>query len=408
MKPDCLVVGSGIAGLAAARHLQERGLQVLVLEARDRIGGRVHTVALDGVPVELGATWVHGHSDEHPLVRIAAQAGISLLDADDEDEIALRDGLPLDPETWARWEQEVEAFREHLWHLQESRDDDIDLASLAAELGPGPRRLLGEIVADYGDDLDRLGLFAWDDDEAYPGPDAFVPEGMTGFIDRLAHPLSIQTGCRVTALVHTPSGVRVETSTGALEARSALLTLPLGVLKAGSVHFEPALPARIRRAVERLGAGAAHVVALRYPQSARLPDATWVLDLAPDAPQTLYRVPGEPVLVAMSTGTPAREREALGPAVVDALHDRLQRLLGPLPAPVASATSGWNRSPFTAGGWSSCPPGVHDRERKAFLEVWNDRVIFAGEHTSRRYPGTLHGAWKSGRKAARRLAKRLR
>lgn len=415
-RPDVLVLGAGIAGLAAARKLHDRGRSVVVVEARERLGGRILTHRGFGVPVELGATWIHGQ-DDNPLVPLVDAAGCSRDDSDDDDALGfLADGEQLDDTTWESWEQEVADTVDLLWARKAHVKDQSVASALDAyaRLSPGARYLFREWVIDYGEELDHLGLHAWDEDDAYEGLDAFVPEGWDRVVAHLARGLEIRTRTVVRAVDWAEDGVTVTTSSGDLHADQMVCTLPLGVLHSGAVTFTPPLPERIREAMALLEPGRVHTLLLRYPEGTALPDTTWLLDatLDDDTPHSLYVLEGPtgcPIVGAMSAGMLAEQLERIGPAeAARHVHDRLVRMLGPLPDPEAVTGSAWITDPFTKGAYSSARPGATRKVRKPFAAVYGNRLAFAGEHTSTRFPGTLHGALRSGRRAARKLERARR
>ncbi|MCA9566537.1 MAG: FAD-dependent oxidoreductase, partial [Myxococcales bacterium] len=313
-----------------------------------------------------------------------------------------------------RWEKEVERLEEDLWKLKEKVSDDIDLQTAIDRVGKpseGALFLLRDLAVDYGVDLDGLGLWAWDEDDEHKGPDAWVKGGWSRVIEHLAEGLDIRLSTPVKS-VRWRDGVRVWTADEELEAETCIVAVPLGVLKAGNIQFDPFLPNSVRKAIAAFEPGAAHVVAVRLPHSV-LPDAEILLDASfhPDTPHTVYNfepITGEPVVAGMSCGRLAAVMEAMGPEMAaEQLMASLRRMLGDVPDPVGIVASGWLDDPFTLGAYSYCPPGVQNDEREPFLRLHDHKLVFVGEHASVDYPGTLHGALDTGKKAAKLLLRRL-
>ena len=268
---EVIVIGAGVAGLAAARALHDAGRQVVVLEGRDRAGGRIATDRSLGAPVDLGAAWIHGIRG-NPITALARRAGLRtmlsphealrLWDANDT-MLTLEAGLTT-----------VRGFRdllEEALSLGARIEQDISLAEALARLSPErsqARRALPwclrwlELMS--GGDCESLSLQHWGDDEELPGPDHVFPDGYDGIVQHLAAGLDIRFEHEVVHVGWSGDEVVVDTSCGAFRAARVLITLPLGVLKAGSVAFEPALPERKRAAIERLGVGLVDKIALRF------------------------------------------------------------------------------------------------------------------------------------------------
>lgn len=387
---EVLVLGAGLAGLAAARKLR-RTHQVVVLEARDRCGGRVHTDRSLGVPVELGATWVHG-PHRNPITRQLEKRGLALLPEDEALERTYLEGQRVEPDPWEEWEREARRMRKR-WKKARKRADTSLASLLPGEMSAGQRLAAYLVADDYGEDLDRLGVHAWDQDEAYEGPDCFVPEGLDRLIDALATGLDVRHGVVVEEV--SSEGV-VRTAQGTWSADTVICTLPLGVLQRLSIL---GLPKRVRTAIGALSPGRFHTEVLLYPDGA-LPVAQTLYDASEATLVFLHTgVTGASIAVGHTVGARAAELESTGRP---ALHAHLEHLLGPLPDPLATLRSSWITDPFTRGAYSSCPPGVPHAVRRVFTERFAS-LLLAGEHTSVDYPGTMHGAWHSGRRAAKQV-----
>ncbi len=266
-----LVVGAGAAGLAAARELTDLGHEVLVVEARDRLGGRVDTRLLGGaVPVDLGASWIHG-VDGNPLTDLAAAAGVRLMPSD-FDSVAVRDaeGRLVDE---TALDEVYERFADAIDADQPSTAVSDLLDRLSSGLTDRQRALFDyvrntEIVHEFGVDANRLTLAAFDEGEEFGGGDAIVPDGMGLLLGALTDGYDVRTRAPVARVTRTLEGAAVELHDGEqLQADVVLITVPLGVLQSGDIVFDPPLPAINQAAIGRLGMGRLEKVALRFDRS---------------------------------------------------------------------------------------------------------------------------------------------
>jgi polyamine oxidase len=376
-----VIIGAGFAGLAAARGLADRGFTPIVVEARDRIGGRVWTSRLGDKPIDLGACWIHGNRG-NPLTKLAQQAGAT-LQATDWDKIWF-------PGVSADTAQSALARTEWLYS-QRGRGSVADviprswhknsLMSWAVQVA---------IQAEYGADPADLALASWRDDEDFGGGDFLVASGYGGLLAHLARGLDVRLGHVVTAISEHDGGVTIETTKGRAEAEYAIVTLPLGVLKTGSVAFNPPLPESKQRAIQRLGVGVFNKLFLLFDQAFWPRDTQVVGHLGP---YSIFIV-RERTLFGLVGGEAARR------AVPEA-QEEILRALG-APPPIAWIATQWHLDPFALGAISVVPPGGTSADFDA-LRRRAGRLLFAGEATSRVYRGTVHGAYVSGQQAGLEL-----
>lgn len=422
-----IVVGAGIAGLAAARELQQQGFTVTVLEARSRIGGRIWTEREEGLSFDMGAGWIHG-TDGNPVTELARQAGTPLTEITEYDNAVIygADGErdEISRETFFAYQ---EAFAEQVEAYLRSNPqvpvaELVTRAAAQAETSAQaltPRQIAflenTELEHEYAATGEQLSVEGFYEGEDMPGEDVLFAAGYDNITDYLAEGLDIRLNAAVTAIHwqidQQNSQVKVIADT-AYTADRVLVTVPLGVLKAGSIEFQPALPARKQAAIDDLGMGLLNKVWLVFPE------AFWKADLDVDVIQyaasekgrfaewyNLYKYSGEPVLLGFNAAEYAHKLEGWSDQqiVADAMAV-LKQIYGPeIPQPVNVKITRWQADPLSRGAYSYTPVGASAEQRVDLAAPLAAKLFFAGEATSNDYPATTHGAYLSGMREARRI-----
>ncbi|MEV0247494.1 FAD-dependent oxidoreductase [Nocardia sp. NPDC050712] len=430
--PRVLVVGAGIAGLSAARALQDRGYTVVVLEARDRLGGRIWT---DDDGVDLGAHWIHG-TEGNPLTEVvenlelpfsyvggdsAYTGGFDSLNLFGSDRCAasaavkgrtleLADGILHELEKRAELARRRD---EPDTSLQEALDGILTDTCLSGEEEQAVRYHLNIILReDVAEDPGRLSFKYWEDGyRVYGYGDSVLRGGYRALVDALAAGLRIETGQIVTRIEYG-AAVRVVTEQATFEAEKVLVTLPVGVLKAGSVVFDPALPAAKRTALDHLGFGTLNKIALHY-DTCFWPAEQYVFgylcrdtEKYPTVVINLWKSHGKPILVMLLGASLGRAMESWSDqAVAEYAGTVVRDIFGPdAPAAEHISRTAWSADPFARGSYTCI--GVHgsSKDLDILAEPIDDRVYFAGEGTNSYHWGCVHSAYESGLREAARIS----
>jgi monoamine oxidase len=424
-----VVVGAGIAGLTVASALAHGGVECVVVEARDRIGGRLHTVDLAGSPVDLGGSWIHTPIG-NPMRAFAQQVGVPCRSANPMPELAGFDRGEerrlSAAEVEASLSLQFEAFPEAVAGLREELGPDASAAEAieafvaGAGLAPGParraRQALHALIEAEAADLAERQSLRWMWNEIEYGGHYFgdVPDGgYRRLVEAMAVGVHMRLGVEVAEVVVAPGGVRLRCGDGTSEEGShVVVTVPLGVLKLGALRFSPELPPDRRAAIERLGFGRYEKVALRFDEP------FWRAEGVPHV-MIFPRDPGDPVVLAIGL-----DAFGAGPVLAfQVFHSAAGRVLGaapdaaaqwaldmlaeaiggPCPAPAAVAVTSWADDPRSGGAYTHIPPGASPADADLLGEPVGGRLLFAGEHTQSARLAYADGALTSGIREAKRL-----
>lgn len=400
---DVAIIGAGAAGLGAANALKGSGLSVLVLEARDRLGGRSHTILpAPGVMFDVGCGWLHS-ADRNSFVAIAATLGFEI----DKSRPPWRDesvNVAFPPRERADFIDALDDFYER---CEDASDAAYD--SVASEwLEPGNRwNPMIDAISTYinGCELDQVSVY---DMDAYEDTEINwrVSRGYGALIAAYGAACDVALSTNVTRIDHSGARVKIETSRGTLTAAKVIVTVPTNLIADEAIRFFPALPAKVG-AARGLPLGLADKVMLALDEPEALPKDGNLRGATMRTAMGSYhlRPYGQPSIEGYFGGRFAQELEDAGEGalaaqsideIVALLGSDYRRKLKPL------ASSRWAHDPFARGSYSHAMPGCADC-RAVLAAPIDDRLFFAGEATSPNFFSTAHGARDSGERAAREV-----
>lgn len=473
--PDVLIIGAGIAGLAAARDLAAAGRPVTMLEARDRVGGRIftHRDSASPIPVELGAEFVHGESPE--LWKIADKLPARPYEVTEHHWYFENRRLSTSSDYWEKIESLMRRMKSA--KTDQSFKDFLDSQPDDQETQRAKAMAVSYVEGFEAANIERIGIQGLTrENEAsaeIDGDKSF--RFLTGY-DSLAHALRVEAEARG-AIIHFNARVKeINWASGDIKiiceragsvddgsannpatsveplrfiAPAVLITLPLGILqtapeKAGAVRFTPELPVAKRRAIDVLAMGNVVKIVMcfrdRFWEEVKLSDqenktanfADFAFMHCPDAPFPTWwtQLPVRaPVLVGW-VGGPRAERllprrdadqvvstsnaeggkttqvESNSPIVNEAITS-LMHIFNLSPDAIRSQLQAayfhdWRDDAYARGAYSYVPvDGLKAQE--LLSQPLNNKLFFAGEATAVGHVGTVHGAIKSGQRAAKEI-----
>lgn len=424
---DTIIVGAGISGLAAARLLRGEGRRTVVLEARDRIGGRVHTDRTDGWVTDLGASWIHGITNS-PVAAAATAFGMPMREftvggyQPDSRPIAYfsPDGARLSAEDTRRYIADIHRVDADLVDIiarsepRASYRNVVEQALAARGWDAERTQRVREYFAhrseeQYGAQIEDLAAHGLDDD-AIEGDEVVFPEGYDVLAQRLADGVDVRLEEVVREVNWNHDGVTVVTDAGAWHARSAVVTVPVGVLAAGELSISPPLPEPVAGALSRLRMNAFEKIFLRFP--VRFWD-TDVYALRAQGPAAqwwhswydLTDLHGEPTLLTFAAGPAGFGIRGLSDGEVGTAAAGPLRRLYPdgFVDPTDVRVTRWWADPFARGSYAYMRVGSTTADHDDLATPVGGVLHLAGEATWTDDPATVTAALCSGHRAAERV-----
>ncbi|MGE0008770.1 MAG: flavin monoamine oxidase family protein [Parvibaculaceae bacterium] len=405
--PDVLIIGAGAAGIGAGRALAKAGVSFLVIEAKDRIGGRAYTDTTSlGHLWDQGCHWLHS-ADKNVLRRLAEEIGHKFL--------TRRRGAPM------------KTFMDGAWTADRLREDFVwGILGKVAEAGrqgrdvaaatlldpdhpwhPMARHWLALMFSVEPEDISTRDAGNYDD----TGINLPVEDGYGALIARLAAGLPIRTKVVARKVTGRARDVVVETDQGTMTAKAVIVATPARMLETGFVAI-PGMPAGMADAFTHVPMGYYEKIAIAFDakvfEGFEMPYADIFDPVAPATHPLNFELHpfGRPVAVTHIAGHFAREMEREGEAaMIDFALAALVRAFGSdLRKRVRKAvTTHWSSDAFINGAYSCARPG-HGDDRKAFALPVRERIWLAGEHVHPTFQATAHGAFETGIAAAAQAA----
>lgn len=427
--PSVIVIGGGISGLAAARALHDASIKVILLESRDRIGGRIHTDYSFGFPVDMGASWLHGVCNENPVAPLIRRLGLTLYRTSGDNSVLYdhdlksciifdTNGQQVPQNLVSEVGEKFEIILKETDKVRNENADDMSVRqaiSIVLDRHPELRQegLANEVLqwficrmeAWFAADVDKISLKSWDQEQVLSGGHGLMVEGYDPVVKALAKDIDIRLNHRVSKIYYGRNKVKVVVEGGKkFVADAAIVTVPLGVLKANLIKFEPRLPEWKVSAITDLGVGNENKIALLF-DNVFWPNVE-LLGVAASSSDAcgyflnLHKATGHPVLVFMVAGMCAHYLEHLSDeSAAGFVMSLLKKMFPHATKPVKYLVSHWGKDLDSLGCYSydlvGMPMDLYDRLRAPI-----GNLFFGGEAVSMDHQGSVHGAYSAGVMAA--------
>jgi monoamine oxidase len=402
-----VVIGGGAAGIAAARRLAEAGVAALLIEARERLGGRAWTIVdSSGFALDLGCGWLHS-ADQNPWVEIALAQGCA-IDRTPPPWTKPSDQTGFSASEQASFVEALMSFRARVDAIGEGEPDRA--AATAVEPNDRWRALIDAVSTFYsGAELDRVSardLARYDDS----GVNWRIIEGYGRVVAAHGLGVAVELNCAVERIDRRGKQLRVETTKGAIAAEAAIVTLPSALIAERPELFLPTLPEKTNAAAG-LPLGLADKLFLSLENPEQFEKSSRCFGRTDRVRTGAYHLRpfGRPMIEAFFGGELVADLESGGEgAFFDFAVEELGRLFGSQLSgrlkPIAF--HGWGVDPLSRGSYSYALPGMADC-RAALSAPVEDRLFFAGEACSRESYSTAHGAYLTGLAVADRAIEAL-
>ncbi|XP_075584346.1 lysine-specific histone demethylase 2 isoform X6 [Pelecanus crispus] len=435
-----IIVGAGAAGLAAARQLHNFGIKVIILEAKDRIGGRVwDDKTFKGVTVGRGAQIVNGCVN-NPMALMCEQLGIKMHKLGEKCDLIQEGGRITDPTIDKRMDFHFNAILDVVseWRKDKSQHQDVPLGEKIQEIYKAFIQESGiqfseleEKVLQFhlsnleyacGSNLSQVSARSWDHNEffaQFAGDHTLLTVGYSTVIDKLAEGLDIRLNFPVQSIDYSGEEVQVTTADGTVwTTQKVLVTVPLALLQKNAIQFNPPLSEKKIKAINSLGAGIIEKIALQFPYrfwDSKIQGADFFGHVPPNSSQrglfsVFYDMDPEgkqSILMSVVTGDAVTTIKNLDDKqVLQQCMTVLRELFKEqeVPDPVKFFVTRWSKDPWLQMAYSFVKTGGSGEAYDIIAEDIQGKIFFAGEATNRHFPQTVTGAYLSGVREASKIA----
>lgn len=408
-----IVIGAGISGLAAAKQLKAEGFNVIVLEAQDKIGGRLRTDRSLGVAFDEGASWIHGING-NPITMLAAQAGMDTFETVDESRVSYDIGGVLrSAATYDNTETELYSI---LNTMMNSGNANQSFETVFNNLYPSKANdrlwqffLSTYVTFDTGD-LNQLSSLLYNEGEEFSGVEKIATNGYDTIPNYLANGLNVQLNQRVTKIDYTDAKIKITHNGNISEADYVIVTVPLGVLKANKIQFTPALPNDKQLAIDKIGMNCVNKFLLTW-NTAFWDDVQYISYTPVSKDKFNYFVnvkkfnPSVNALMTFAYADYARQTETMTDTqIIGEVMSHLKDIYGTsIPNPTNLVRTKWQTNENAFGAYSYTAVSTEMKHFEDLAATINNKLFFAGEHTEVDYFSTAHGAYLSGLREANKI-----
>lgn len=409
-----VIIGGGISGLAAAKKLKVKGFTVIVLEAQEKVGGRMRTDRSLGVAFDEGASWIHGPSG-NPITRLASQSGANtFLTSDDNVEVfdingnAYSDNVLTNAEN--QFETALKTVRKEGTQTQSFQTVFNSLYPKKANDKLWKYMLSAYLEFDIGGDISKISSKFFDDDEEFSGEDVIITNGYDKVTDFLARGLDVRLNTRVTAINYSNENVNITANGNNIEADYVVVTVPLGVLKNNVITFTPALPRNKINAITNTNIGNVNKFLLVWKKPFWDTNLQYI-GYTPDTKGkfnyflNIKKFTPSNGLMTFAFGDYATVTESMTDnQIIKEIMLNLKSIYGNnIPNPTNFLRTKWGQNINSYGAYSYPTNGSSSEDFDTLANEVKNKVFFAGEHTEREYRGTVHGAYISGIREADKI-----
>ncbi|TAG94524.1 MAG: FAD-dependent oxidoreductase [Bacteroidetes bacterium] len=413
---EIIVIGAGIAGLACAKLLTQNGYKVIILEGRNRIGGRIWTDRTTGVPLDMGASWIHGPKGNNPITPIAEKIKAEMYCTKDDNLVVYAENGQIIPD-----EKMDKYYNQYNQIIKKAKQNGNSAKSLAEAIKSVNPSVFDDIIMqyqfsaytefDYGGALELMSSKYYDEDERFAGKDVLFPNGYDAIPNHLAKDLDIRLNQIVNQIDYNQENIKITTTKDTFKAKYVVVTVPLGVLKKNTINFLPALPLEKQKIIKRLPMGTVNKVFLEFSECFWDEKIQYFGYAGKIKGQYNYFlnakkfVPNKNILLTFGFGSYGLTMEKQTDAQIqNDIMIILKKIYGnKIPNPQKIKVSRWNNDVFSYGAYSfagvNCDNDDFDNLGKSVAQ----KLFFAGEHTHTQYRGTVHGAYLSGVRVAKQM-----